>query len=120
MWGIPGSHKTTPVNYFMKADRKKVLDKDGNFLNYESSVRYEPEDPQKYEIKGEVPLEMKKGSIVLFDGSFVHYSDHNHSDKRRHAFTMHMVESENTTWDKENWLQRTEENPFRKMLEQNK
>ena len=119
MWGIPGSHKTTPIDYYMKAQRKKILDKDGKFSHYESSIRYDPQEPPKYKLENEVPLEMKKGSIVLFDGQFVHWSDHNYSDKRRHAFTMHMVESENTTWDKENWLQRTDENPFRLMLEQN-
>mmetsp|Transcript_20024 Transcript_20024/g.17699 ORF Transcript_20024/g.17699 Transcript_20024/m.17699 type:complete len:96 (+) Transcript_20024:771-1058(+) len=93
--------------------------KNNKFSHYESSVRYDPGEPPKYTLKNEVPLEMKKGSIVLFDGKFVHWSDHNYSDKKRHAFTMHMVESEKTTWHKENWLQRTDENPFRQMLKQN-
>ena len=103
----------------MKAARKEIVDENGKFSHYESSIRYDPKEPPKYKIENEVPLEMGKGSIVLFDGAFVHYSDHNYSDKKRHAFTLHMVESENTTWDKENWLQRTPENPFRKMIEQN-
>lgn len=119
MWGMPGTQKTIPIEYYMKAQRKEILDKNGKFEKYESSIRYDPHDPPKYDIKDPVPLEMKKGSIVLFDGAFVHYSDHNYSDRRRHAFTMHMVESHNSTWHKENWLQRTPENPFRKMLEQN-
>lgn len=119
MWGMPGSHKTTPIDYYMKAERQPIMGEDGKFSHYESKVRYDPEEPPKYEIKDQVPLEMKKGSIVLFDGAFVHYSDHNYSDMRRHAFTMHMVETQDTVWDQENWLQRTEDTPFRLMLEQN-
>lgn len=119
MWGIPGSHKTTPIDYFMKAQRKNVYDESGKVVGTESSVFYEPNEPPKYTIKNDVPLETKKGSVILFDGAFVHYSNHNHSDKRRHAFTIHMVESENTKWDEQNWLQRTPENPFRYMFEQN-
>mmetsp|Transcript_10134 Transcript_10134/g.9998 ORF Transcript_10134/g.9998 Transcript_10134/m.9998 type:complete len:166 (+) Transcript_10134:579-1076(+) len=118
MWGIPGSHKTTPIDYYMKAKRTEIKHQDGSFSHYESSVFYEPENPPEYTIENEVPLEMKKGSIVLFDGSFVHYSDHNYSNKKRHAFTMHMVETKDTVWSKDNWLQRTPDNPFRLMLEQ--
>lgn len=119
MWGIPGSHKTTPIEYYMKAERKEVYDDNGKLVKRDSKVSYDPEEPPKYTIKDDVPLEMKKGSIVLFDGAFVHYSKHNYSNKRRHAFTIHMVESKETTWDKGNWLQRTPEVPFRKMFEQN-
>ena len=101
----------------MKAERKKIYDKDGKFERYESKVRYDPEEPPKYTIKNDVPIEVKKGSIVMFDGSFVHYSYHNHSDVRRHAFTFHMIDS-SSEWDKENWLQRTPELPFRKMYDE--
>eukprot|EP00345_Euplotes_harpa_P010772 CAMPEP_0168334420 /NCGR_PEP_ID=MMETSP0213-20121227/10258_1 /TAXON_ID=151035 /ORGANISM="Euplotes harpa, Strain FSP1.4" /LENGTH=182 /DNA_ID=CAMNT_0008339063 /DNA_START=507 /DNA_END=1055 /DNA_ORIENTATION=- len=117
LWGIPGSHKTTPITYYMKAERKKVYDENGKFLRYDSSIRYEPEEPPKYKVENDVPLEMNKGSIVLFDGAFVHYSNHNHSNKRRHAFTMHMFEG-TAKWDEGNWLQRTPENPFRYMYDQ--
>lgn len=99
MWGIPGSHKTTPIDYYMKATRKDVFDDSGKFMGKESEVRYEPENPPKYAIQNQVPLDVKKGSVVMFDGAFVHFSDHNYSDKTRHAFTMHIVESKNTTWD---------------------
>ena len=95
----------------------KIFDKNGRFEKYESSVRYEPEDPPKYNIQNDRPIEVKKGSIVMFDGSFVHYSNHNHSDIRRHAFTMHIVES-SSEWDKSNWLQRTHDLPFRQMYKE--
>ena len=112
LWGIPGSHKTTPVTSYWKAKREKIYDKDGKFLRLESTVFYEPEGLPKYEIKNDVPLEAKKGSIVLFDGGFTHYSNHNYSTKSRHAVTLHMVEAD-AEWDKENWLQRTPDLPFR-------
>lgn len=119
MWGIPGSHKTTPIEYYMKANRKQIKNENGETVKTENTVYYDPEEPPKYVIENEVPLAMNKGSIVLFDGAFVHYSKHNYSEKRRHAFTMHMVEGHKTVWHEDNWLQRKPETPFRYMFEQN-
>lgn len=100
LWGVPASQKTK-TTLFMK----RTADGKGTF--YE-----EKENPSKnVDIKNAVPLEVKKGSLVIFHGDFVHYSEDNHSDVSRNAFTMHFVESENTKWGEENWLQRTKELP---------
>ncbi len=56
-----------------------------------------------------ISLPCKAGSLVLIHGSVVHMSDANRSDKPRHAYTFHMVEK-NSTWSKDNWLQR--DTPF--------
>jgi phytanoyl-CoA hydroxylase len=50
------------------------------------------------------PLEVKKGTLVVFNGLLPHFSAPNLSDKSRHAFTLHMT-CANTQYADENWLQ---------------
>lgn len=50
------------------------------------------------------PLEVKKGTLVVFNGLLPHFSAPNLSDKSRHAFTLHIT-CANTLYAKENWLQ---------------
>ncbi|MAD14561.1 MAG: phytanoyl-CoA dioxygenase [Alteromonadaceae bacterium] len=50
------------------------------------------------------PLEVKKGSLVVFDGLLPHFSAPNRSEKSRHAFTLHMT-CATTKYDSLNWLQ---------------
>jgi phytanoyl-CoA hydroxylase len=49
-------------------------------------------------------LEVKKGSLVVFDGLLPHFSAPNLSDESRHAFTLH-VTCASTHYCEENWLQ---------------
>ncbi|XP_044309129.1 phytanoyl-CoA dioxygenase domain-containing protein 1 isoform X3 [Varanus komodoensis] len=49
---------------------------------------------------------------VLIHGEVVHKSEHNYSEKSRHAYTFHLMEAEGTTWTAENWLQPTPSLPF--------
>ncbi|XP_056634033.1 phytanoyl-CoA dioxygenase domain-containing protein 1 homolog isoform X1 [Diorhabda sublineata] len=57
------------------------------------------------------PVPISKGSCILIHGQVVHYSEANKSNKSRHAYTFHVVESKNTIYSKENWLQPTNK-PF--------
>jgi ectoine hydroxylase-related dioxygenase (phytanoyl-CoA dioxygenase family) len=50
------------------------------------------------------PLEVKAGSLVVFNGVLPHFSEANRSTKSRHAFTLHIT-CANTSYDKHNWLQ---------------
>ncbi|MEH6710426.1 MAG: phytanoyl-CoA dioxygenase family protein [Paraglaciecola polaris] len=52
------------------------------------------------------PLEVKKGSLVVFDGLLPHFSAPNRSSKSRHAYTLH-VTCGTTAYDSLNWLQAT-------------
>ena len=72
----------------------------------------DPEKKKSYDIKDSVPLEVKKGTLVVLHGDFVHYSDDNLSNETRHAYTMHFVETEGCVWDGANWLQRRKDLPF--------
>jgi phytanoyl-CoA hydroxylase len=51
-----------------------------------------------------LPLEVKKGSLVVFNGLLPHFSAPNLSDKSRHAFTLHMT-CATSHYAQENWLQ---------------
>lgn len=50
------------------------------------------------------PLEVKKGSLIVFNGLLPHFSAANLSAKSRHAYTLHMT-CATTQYAKENWLQ---------------
>lgn len=50
-----------------------------------------------------LPLEVKAGSLVVFNGTLPHYSAANRSDKSRHAYTLHITSAE-ATYDSLNWL----------------
>ncbi|WP_158970741.1 phytanoyl-CoA dioxygenase family protein [Paraglaciecola sp. L3A3] len=50
------------------------------------------------------PLEVKKGTLVVFNGLLPHFSAPNLSNKSRHAFTLHIT-CANTEYSEYNWLQ---------------
>ena len=50
-----------------------------------------------------MPLEVKKGSLIVFNGLLPHFSAPNVSDKSRHAFTLHIT-CATSKYAKENWL----------------
>ena len=58
-----------------------------------------------------IPLEVKAGDMLVFDGNFVHCSKNNYSDKSRHAYVMHMIDAR-CSYPKNNWLQRKDLLPF--------
>jgi phytanoyl-CoA hydroxylase len=50
-----------------------------------------------------VPLECKAGSLVIFDGLFIHASTANTSDRKRHAYVVHVVD-DMCSWKEDNWF----------------
>lgn len=98
LWAIPGSHRLGPLSRFKRtADNKKTY--------------FDPPMP-KYDLKGSVPLEVPRGSLVVLHGALVHYSEDNLSDASRHAYTLHVLEGEGTKYPSSNWLQREDGKDF--------
>ena len=66
-----------------------------------------------------IPLPAKRGTLILLDGQLPHKSEHNNSDKSRHAYTLHLIEGDQTraTYLEDNWLQQTPELPFRNLYD---
>mmetsp|Transcript_12937 Transcript_12937/g.21885 ORF Transcript_12937/g.21885 Transcript_12937/m.21885 type:complete len:219 (+) Transcript_12937:331-987(+) len=73
MWGVPGSHALGPNEYFRvrKNEEEGLME---TFKDMDESVG-------DYKAEGAVPLEVPAGSIVLLNGSFLHYSEPNTSEK---------------------------------------
>ncbi|XP_070581668.1 phytanoyl-CoA dioxygenase domain-containing protein 1-like isoform X2 [Ptychodera flava] len=84
-------------------------DPDGPFMTYRGEVL--KVDDSKF-----IPEPIKKGSMILIHGEVIHKSLPNKSDKSRHIYTFHVIESKDTVYSKENWLQPSEALPFPPMF----
>ncbi|XP_056587220.1 phytanoyl-CoA dioxygenase domain-containing protein 1 [Triplophysa dalaica] len=100
LWFIPGSHKNG-------ISRRMVRTPKGMFPMTDFIGREQTHDSKLF-----IPAPVKKGGVILIHGEVVHRSAENTSDRSRHVYTFHIMESENTVWSPENWLQSTDELPF--------
>ncbi len=100
---IPGSHQLPLQNLFVRTGK-------------ENGTELIPTKADKVTWDEEklIPLEVKKGALVLLHGSVVHASTLNQSNRSRHAFVLHLADLA-CEWSEENWLQRPEGMPFRAM-----
>jgi phytanoyl-CoA hydroxylase len=101
LWAEPGGHRG-PLR------KRFVLDPEGG-------TRFEDLDDTPFPEPGGgalVPLEAKKGTMVLLHGLLPHWSDVNRSDKSRHAYTVHIIDGA-AEYPAENWLHRGADLPFR-------
>ena len=97
---IPGSHKTGLHRKLVKNESS-----DGPHLVFSTPL-------PKYEDKDFVSAPVKKGSCVLIDGLVVHKSAPNRSPYPRPAYTFHIYDRSNSTWDPDTHYQPTKGNPF--------
>ncbi|KAG1932229.1 phytanoyl-CoA dioxygenase domain-containing protein 1 isoform X2 [Pimephales promelas] len=100
LWFIPGSHCDGITRRMVRTPKGTfpLTDFIGREKNYDDNLF--------------VPAPVKKGGAILIHGEVVHRSAANTSDVSRHVYTFHIMESQNTVWSPENWLQPTEELPF--------
>ena len=61
-------------------------------------------------------LEVKKGTLILLHGRLPHYSSENKSNKSRHAYTFHVIDSD-CEYPKFNWLQRSTNLPLKGFID---
>ncbi|CAH9076553.1 unnamed protein product [Cuscuta europaea] len=90
LWAIPGSHKNGLVRRFIR-------DKDG--------VHFDKPSPS-YDQKDFVPIEVKVGTLVVIHGDLIHQSFENKSEKSRHAYSVHIVDTDGCKWSEDNWIRR--------------
>jgi len=100
MWAVPGGHRTAPRNRFRR-------DGGGTVMEDLHDVPW-PEE-------GWVPMPATAGTLVMMHGQLPHKSDHNHSDRQRHAFTLHVIDGV-ADYAPDNWLQRRPELPLRNLV----
>uniref|UniRef100_A0A3P8WBN1 Phytanoyl-CoA dioxygenase domain-containing protein 1 n=1 Tax=Cynoglossus semilaevis TaxID=244447 RepID=A0A3P8WBN1_CYNSE len=100
LWFIPGS-QTGGIS------RRMVRTQKGHANMTDFIGREKTYDDEKF-----VPVPVKKGDVILIHGEVVHRSNKNESSDSRHVYTFHIMESQETQWSPQNWLQPTEELPF--------
>lgn len=95
---IPGAHK-------MPLKQRNYRREDGKFV-------IETIDDTPWPEERKLPAEAKAGTLVIFDGRMPHLSGPNHSDKSRHAYTLHVID-QSCHYPANNWLQRGADLPLR-------
>ncbi|KAI5096318.1 phytanoyl-CoA dioxygenase domain-containing protein 1 isoform X2 [Silurus meridionalis] len=100
LWFIPGSHRNGITRRMVRTPKGSfpLTDFIGREQNYRDDLF--------------VAAPVKKGGVVLIHGEVLHRSAENTSDASRNVYAFHIMDSENTCWSSENWLQPTEELPF--------
>lgn len=98
MYFIPGEHKQPLRELQYRAA-------DGNMTYRTINDTPFPEDAA-------LAAEAKAGTLVIFDGRAPHLSCANTSDRSRHAYTFHVIDSK-SHYPAENWLQRAADMPMR-------
>ncbi len=92
MWALRGGHRL-PVKGRSKLNAART------------ASEMEVFDPEPYPTEGLVPLEARRGTLVVLDGALPHRSGPNLSDKPRHAYTLHAIDG-TAAYLPDNWLRR--------------
>ncbi|PHT93930.1 hypothetical protein T459_01812 [Capsicum annuum] len=71
------------------------------FLRDENGVHFDMPSPC-YNQKDFIPLEVKAGSLVVIHGDLFHQSFENQSSKSRHAYSLHVVDTNGCKWAEDN------------------
>jgi phytanoyl-CoA hydroxylase len=100
MWTVKGGHKGPLRKLFKRADNCMIM-------STLDSTPFEEMD---------TILEVKKGTLILLHGRLPHYSCENKSNKSRHAYTLHVIDS-TCDYPKFNWLQRSTNLPLKGFID---
>ncbi|MDT5262261.1 MAG: phytanoyl-CoA hydroxylase, partial [Acidobacteriota bacterium] len=98
MWALAGGHLDGLKKRFVRAEA--------------GGTRFEVFDESSWPTEGLVPLEVKKGALVVLDGLLPHMSKSNRSPRSRHAYTLHVIDA-GSRYPVENWLRRAPSMPLR-------
>ena len=98
LWALAGGHKAGLKSRFLRAEG--------------GGTRFETYDETVWPTEGLVPLEVKKGALVVLHGLLPHLSRANRSPRSRHAYTLHVVEAD-ARYPFDNWLRRADDMPLR-------
>jgi phytanoyl-CoA hydroxylase len=98
LWALAGGHRSGLRSRFLRAEG--------------GGTRFETYDERPWPAEGLVPLEVKKGSLVLLHSLLPHLSRANRSPRSRHAYTLHVVEA-GAHYPDDNWLRRAPDMPPR-------
>lgn len=97
LWAIPGGHR---------------LGLKSRWVRTAEGMNFDVSDPSPWPEEQLLPLEVRKGSLIVLNGLLPHKSLANHSSRSRHAYSLHIIDG-NSRYPKTNWLQRPAEMPLR-------
>ncbi|HEX8685335.1 MAG TPA: phytanoyl-CoA dioxygenase family protein, partial [Pyrinomonadaceae bacterium] len=98
LWALAGGHRLGLRSRFVRAQA--------------GGTRFEHYDESPWPDEGLVPLEVRKGALVVLHGLLPHLSRTNRSPRSRHAYTLHLMEA-GARYPEENWLRRAPSMPLR-------
>lgn len=98
LWAIPGGHKLGLKSRWLRST--------------ECEMKFEVFDSNPWPEDRLVPLEVRKGSLIVLNGLLPHKSLANRSTKSRHAYTLHVIGGD-CRYPETNWLQRSPDLPLR-------
>jgi phytanoyl-CoA hydroxylase len=99
MWALPGGHRLGLKRRFKRSQDGVV---------FEELDR----DPLPLPPEGYVPLEARKGTLVLLHGLLPHWSAANRSSRSRVAYSLHIIDGA-ARYPDDNWLRRGPHMPLR-------
>lgn len=98
LWALPGGQRVGLKSRFLRAEG--------------GGTRFETYDESAWPTEGLVPLEVKKGALIVLHGLLPHLSRANRSPRSRHAYTLHVIEA-GAHYPEGNWLHRAPDMPLR-------
>jgi phytanoyl-CoA hydroxylase len=98
LWALPGGHRLGLKKRFVRAEG--------------GGTAFRVLDPTPLPEEGMVPLEVKKGTLVVLHGLLPHKSGANTSPRSRHAYSVHLIDG-TATYPQDNWLHRSAAMPPR-------
>ena len=98
LWVEPGGHET-PLREIFTVENEQLKMTQMNDMPWPTESTA-------------IPVEVKKGTLVCFQGRLPHYSAPNTSAKSRHAYTLHVTDG-TASYSEKNWIQRASEFPVR-------
>jgi len=97
LWVLPGGHQRGLKSRWVRT---------------ENGMQFETFDTSPWAEEELIPLDVKKGSLIVLNGLLPHRSLENRSPKSRHAYTLHII-SGDSHYPSDNWLQRSKNMPLR-------
>jgi phytanoyl-CoA hydroxylase len=98
LWAIPGGHRLGLKKRFVRAEG--------------GGTRFEVLDESAWPSERLVPLEVRRGALVVLHGLLPHLSKVNRSARSRQAYSLHLTDA-GCRYPSDNWLQRSPSMPPR-------
>jgi phytanoyl-CoA hydroxylase len=98
LWAIPGGQNLGLKSRWIR--------------NAAGGMSFDVFDPSRWPEEKLVPLEVRKGTLIVLNGLLPHKSLANRSHRSRQAYTLHVIGGD-CLYPEENWLQRSPDLPLR-------